>query len=109
MGYGRSQSRGRTDRAHRRKSGRDARFGERSKRVSRRKERDTFRQVVMPAVFLFGAVGFLGLLGAVVHFALTDSVALHFVGMSLSLIALPFLLGAYGLVRGHHSSSLNEP
>lgn len=100
----------RTDhRSRGRSSRRKGRFGERSKRVMRRKERDTFRHVVLPACFFFGAFGLLGLLGCFMHFALTETVALHFVGMSLSLVALPCLFVAYGLVRGHHSDALNEP
>ncbi len=91
------------------RSGRNARFGERSKRVSRRKERDTFRYVVMPAACFFGAFGVLGLIGGVMHFALTDSPALHFIGFALSLVALPLMFGVYGLLRGHYSRSLNEP
>lgn len=95
--------------SRRRRSRRRGRFGERSKRVDRRKERDMFRQVVMPACFLFGAFGLLGLVGCLMHFALTETVALHAVGMSISLVALPCVFAAYGLVRGHHSDALNEP
>lgn len=96
-------------RSRERRSRRRGRFGERSKRVTRRKERDTFRHVVMPACFFFGVIGLLGLVGCFMHFAVTETVALHVVGMSLSLVVLPCLFAAYGLVRGHHSDALNEP
>lgn len=85
------------------------RFNERSKRVLRRKERDTFRYVIMPAMYLFGAVGFLGFMGCVIHFALTEDLSLPLMGGTLSLMVLPCLFILYGIVRGHHSSALNEP
>lgn len=88
---------------------RGGRFHERSKRVARRKERDTFRYSVMPAMYLFGALGFFGLMGCVIHFALTESLALYLIGGALSLIALPCLFVIYGFLRGHHSEALNEP
>ncbi len=85
------------------------RFSERSKRVLRRKERDTFRYVVMPAVYLFGGMGFFVLMGTIIHFALTDELALHFLGIALSLLALPCIFALYGILRGHRSTALNEP
>ncbi len=88
---------------------RRGRFGKRSKRVARRKERDTFRNSVMPAVYLFGALGFFGLMGCIIHFALTDRPDLYLIGGALSLVALPCLFALYAFVRGHHSKALDEP
>ncbi len=85
------------------------RFSERSKRVSRRKERDTFRTVVMPAVYLFGGMGFLVFMGCIIHFSVTDELSLHLLAGALSLMALPCIFALYGVLRGHHSTALNEP
>lgn len=85
------------------------RFGERSKRVSRRKERDNFREIVMPAGYLCGAFGFVGIIGGTFYFAATDKVPFLILSLSLSLIVLPCLFYLYRLVRGHHSQALNEP
>ncbi len=88
---------------------RGGRFGERSKRVARRKERDTFREVVMPAGYLCGTLGFVGIIGGTFYFAATDRVPFIIIALSLPLIVLPCIFYSYRLVRGHHSDALNEP
>lgn len=84
-------------------------FRNRRKRVARRSERDTFRHVIMPAGYLAGGVGGLGLLAVTMHFSFTDMLLLEIIGVSVGLIALPVVLQLYRLVRGHYSDALDEP
>lgn len=84
-------------------------FANRRKRLSRRMERDTFREVIMPAAYLVGAFGVLGILGIMLHAGTTGAMSLEAAGLSLGLIAIPCALQIYRVLRGHYSDSLNEP
>lgn len=81
----------------------------RRERVNRRMERDSFREVIMPASYVSGFLGLLGLLGSVLYSLSSGAAAPEAVGISLSLIALPIILSVYRVVRGHFSDSLDEP
>ena len=81
----------------------------RRERVNRRMERDYFREVVMPASYVSGFFGLLGLLGAALYSFSSGGAAPEAVGLSLGLVAIPITLFAYRVVRGHFSDSLDEP
>jgi hypothetical protein len=81
----------------------------RRERVSRRMERDSFREVVMPAGYVLGFFGLLGLLAAAVYKSSTGYDALEAVGLSLGLLVIPIALFLYRVVRGHFSDALDEP
>lgn len=84
-------------------------FANRQKRVNRRMERDTFREVIMPAGYLVGALGLLGVLSVMLHYGMTGVAWTEVAALSLSLFVIPFALQIYRLLRGHYSDSLNEP
>lgn len=84
-------------------------FANRRKRISRRMERDTFREVIMPAAYVVGALGFLGLLGVIIYASASDVLSLEAAGLSGGLLAIPCVLQVYRVFRGHYSRSLNEP
>jgi hypothetical protein len=81
----------------------------RRERVSRRMERDSFREVIMPAGYVLGFFGLLGLLAAAVYTSSTGNNALEAAGLSLGLLAIPIALFLYRAVRGHFSDALDEP
>lgn len=81
----------------------------RRERVSRRMERDSFREVVMPASYLLGFFGLLGMLAATLYISSTGHAAPEAIGLSLGLVAIPVVLFIYRIARGHFSDSLNEP
>lgn len=81
----------------------------RRERVSRRMERDFFRQAVMPASYVLGFFGLLGLLAAALYSTSTGHAAPEAIGLSLGLVVIPVVLFIYRIVRGHFSDSLNEP
>ena len=84
-------------------------FANRGKRISRRMERDTFRDVIMPAAYVVGAFGLLGLLGVSIYASVSDVLSLEATGLSVGLIAVPCALQVYRVFRGHYRRSLNEP
>ena len=81
----------------------------RRERVSRRMERDSFREVVMPAGYVLGFFGLLGLLAAAVYKSSTGHDAPEAMGLSLGLLVIPIALFLYRAVRGHFSDALDEP
>jgi hypothetical protein len=81
----------------------------RRKRVSRRMERDTFREVIMPAGCLTGVLGLFGVLAVALHYSVTGMPLLEIAGLSLSLIVIPCVLQVYRVLRGHYNDELNEP
>lgn len=84
-------------------------YANRHKRVSRRMERDTFRQVIMPAAYLFGGFGALGMLGVLLHAGVTGGMWWEVAGLALGLVAIPCVFQIYRVVRGHYSDALDEP
>lgn len=84
-------------------------FANRRKRLSRRMERDTFREVIMPAAYLVGVFGLLGILGVMIYAGTSGAMSIEAAGLSLGLIAIPCVLQIYRILRGHYSDSLNEP
>lgn len=68
-----------------------------------------FREVIMPAAYLVGAFGLLGVLGVAIYAGATGSLLMEATGLSGSLIAIPCVLQIYRVLRGHYSDSLNEP
>lgn len=84
-------------------------YANRQKRVSRRMERDTFRQVIMPAACLFGSFGALGMLGVLLHAGVSGGFLWEVAGLALGLVAIPCAFQIYRVVRGHYSDVLDEP
>jgi len=84
-------------------------FTNRRKRVGRRMERDTFREVIMPAAYLCGGFGLLGILGLLLHAGATGVVWWEAVGLVLGLVVIPCVFQIYRFLRGHYSDELNEP
>jgi hypothetical protein len=84
-------------------------YANRQKRVIRRMERDTFRQVIMPAACLFGSFGALGMLGVLLHAGVSGGFLWEVAGLALGLVAIPCAFQIYRVVRGHYSDVLDEP
>ena len=84
-------------------------FANRARRIRRRTERDTFREVVMPAAYVFGGLGAIGLLVSVAMGAETGTLITEAVGICLGLLAMPLALLLFRVVRGHYSKALDEP
>ena len=85
------------------------RFSDRRKRIARRAERDTFRCILMPALYIIGVLGLIAFCATAVYGVLADTDIRPF---SVIAAAPAFFIGlteAYRLFRGHHSKSLDEP
>jgi len=87
----------------------DRRFSDRRKRIARRTERDTFRCIVMPALYLIGVMGLVVFCTMAAYGALTDTDIQPFLPIAVGPVFLIGVLETYRLVRGHHSDSLEEP
>ena len=90
-------------------SGRAGGFGNRSRRVARRAERDTFGSVIMPAAWMCGAIGAAVLLGVWLMTFSTGGAIHEATGVGLGLVALPVVLFLYRVFRGHFCTALDEP
>jgi len=84
-------------------------FANRAQRIRRRMERDTFREIIMPAAYVFGGLGAIGLLVSVTLGAETGTLITEAVGVCLGLLAMPVALLLFRVVRGHYSKALEEP
>jgi hypothetical protein len=84
-------------------------FRNRWRRISRRAERDTFREVIMPAACLCGGIGALVLFGAALYGLSIGSMVSELTGVGLGLLVLPVVLFLYQIARGHFSAALDEP
>lgn len=84
-------------------------FANRARRIRRRTERDTFREIVMPAAYTFGGLGAIGLIASVALGAETGTLITEAVGICLGLLAMPVALLLFRVVRGHYSKALDEP
>lgn len=87
----------------------DGRFQNRAKRVTRRTERDNFRHFIMPAFYIFGALGWLVYLMSFIYSELTGTEVSGFFGIAAGPTMLIGLMEIYRLMRGHHSEALEEP
>lgn len=85
------------------------RFDNRAKRIARRTERDNFSRIIMPAFYIFGALGWTVFLLSFIYSELTDADASGFFAIAAGPTLLVGLMEAYRFVRGHHSEALDEP
>lgn len=81
----------------------------RRERVNRRMERDNFREVIMPAAWVLGFFGLLGLLTALLYSSSTGYAVPEVIGLSLGLVVIPAALLVYRVMRGHFSNALDQP
>ena len=87
----------------------NGRFSDRRKRIARRTERDAFRRIVMPALYVVGLIGVVVFCAIAVYAALTGVDIRPFAVIAVAPTLLIGVMEAYRLVRGHHSDSLEEP
>jgi hypothetical protein len=87
----------------------DRRFSDRRKRIARRTERDTFRRLVMPALYVIGILALFAFCAAAVYAAMTEADIQPFLPIAVGPVFLIGVMETYRLVRGHHSDSLEEP
>jgi hypothetical protein len=87
----------------------DRRFSDRRKRIARRTERDTFRRLVMPALYVIGILGLFAFCAAAVYTAMTEADIQPFLPIAVGPVFLIGVMETYRLVRGHHNDSLEEP
>ncbi len=92
-----------------RSSSADSRFSDRRKRIARRTERDTFRFILMPALYVIGFLGLISFCAAAIYAALADADIKPFSVIAAAPAILIGLMELYRLLRGHHSNSLEEP
>jgi len=85
------------------------RFSDRRKRIARRNERDNFRHILMPALYIIGILGVVSFCVIVVYAVLTGSDIRPFSVLAAGPALLIGLMEMYRLFRGHHSDSLEEP
>jgi hypothetical protein len=90
-------------------SSENGRFSDRRKRIARRTERDTFRCILMPALYIIGILGLVAFCAVAVYGVLADSDIRPFSVVAAAPALLIGLVELYRLVRGHHSDSLDEP
>jgi hypothetical protein len=87
----------------------DNRFSNRRKRIARRNERDTFRCILMPALYVIGVLSLIVFSAVAVYGALTDTDVRPFSVIAAAPALMIGLMELYRLLRGHHSDSLEEP
>ena len=87
----------------------NGRFSDRRKRIARRTERDTFRCILMPALYIIGVLGLVVFCATAVYAVLADTDIIPFSVVAAAPALLIGLVELYRLVRGHHSASLDEP
>jgi hypothetical protein len=92
-----------------RSSSADGRFSDRRKRIARRTERDTFRCILMPSLYIIGILGLIAFCAVAVYGVLAESDIRPFSVVAAAPALLIGLVELYRLVRGHHSDSLDEP
>jgi hypothetical protein len=85
------------------------RFQNRAKRISRRTERDNFKHFIMPAFYIFGALGWLVYLMSFIYSELTGTEVSGFFAIGAGPTILIGLMEIYRFMRGHHSEALDEP
>jgi hypothetical protein len=85
------------------------RFGDRRKRIARRTERDVFKRIIMPALYVIGMLGVFTFCAAVMYAEFSDADIHPFLPLAAGPVLLIGAMETYRLVRGHHSDSLEEP
>ncbi len=87
----------------------NGRFSDRHKRIVRRTERDAFKRIVMPALYVVGLIGLVVFCAMAVYAVLTGVDIRPFSVIAVAPALLIGVMEAYRLVRGHHNDSLEEP
>ncbi len=85
------------------------RFRDRPKRLARRTEREKFERSVMPAAFICLPVAVAVFIAAALSYLIYGEFSREILVLGLAVLAVPVALSAYRFVRGHFSSSLDEP
>ena len=85
------------------------RFHDRRKRIARRTERDNFKRLIMPALYIVGVLGWTVFLMTLLFASLTGTGASDYTVIAAGPTLLVGLLETHRLVRGHHSKALDEP
>jgi hypothetical protein len=85
------------------------RFSHRPKRIARRAERDRFAFLVVPVVWLLGALGVIMLAGAALHYLAAGEANWPLYSLAGVPLLSALILLFFRLVRGHYYSSLDEP
>lgn len=85
------------------------RFSDRRKRIARRTERDTFRRILMPALYTIGVLGLVIFAATAIYAVVADTDISPFSVIVAAPALLIGLMEGYRLLRGHHSNSLEEP
>jgi len=87
----------------------NSRFHERRKRIARRTERDNFKRMIMPTLYLFGVFGWVVFLFTLLIASLTGTEMSGYTAIAAGPTLLVGLMEIYRFVRGHHSEALDEP
>jgi hypothetical protein len=87
----------------------DNRFQNRGKRLARRAERDNFKRLIMPALYIVGVLGWTIFLMTLLFASLTGTGASDYTVIATGPTLLVVLLETYRFMRGHHSDALDEP
>jgi hypothetical protein len=88
---------------------RNSRFHDRRKRIARRTERDNFKCMIMPTLYIFGVLGWILFLFTLLLASLTGTEMSGYTVMAAGPTLLVGLMESYRFVRGHHSRALHEP
>jgi hypothetical protein len=88
---------------------RSSRFADRSVRLQRQQESRTFRVFLMPPAWLIGLAGMAGLAAFGIEAKLSGTASSEGLRASAAATAVPFVLAAVRLVRGHFNRDLTEP
>jgi len=87
----------------------NTRFGDRRKRITRRTERDNFRCIVMPALYVIGILGVIAFCATAIYAEVADGEISPFFPIAVGPVLLIVVMETYRLVRGHHCEALEEP
>lgn len=87
----------------------DRRFTDRPKRIARRTERNTFKRIVMPGLYIIGILSLFAFCAAAVYAAMTEANVQPFLPIAVGPVFLIGVMETYRSVRGHHSNSPEEP
>ena len=91
------------------KGSQGGRFQNRAKRLSRRNERDNFKRLIMPALYIFGVLGWAVFFMTLLFASLSGTEMSGYTVIAAGPTLLVGLLETHRLVRGHHSKALDEP